>query len=472
MANIHMAEDMAESALARGLAALQRNPDFGLQGSAAEKTIERPFLDDEGQEVARGVLTFDAATAERLGLPLSVNNLQGDTATQTPEGALVPRHSVYLAGVGLCRGSRRTVVAVAHVPRYRYVIASSGPITSRGGLLVAAVADPSDAYGGVSRIPRNKLRPGHLATNGRDQGEERALTLGGESVVTGDARSVGGARLEGKARVEGELATYADPTDIPRIDLSTYDPAGKAGLLELDQESYSGQELEGFVRRQGNLSLTSEGLRLKGAVLYVDGDLVVNGGIHGKGAVICTGKVTVRGGSTLTSENVVALLAGGDVAVGGNSRESSFFQGLIYTEGDFVAQNITLLGSFIANGQTERGSRMEMNQVNLVYAPQMTEISFEYPFTRTASSFQGRVVGVELKCLPTLDELYDPATDRYRADRLRLSWMIGDRPRTRQEAVDYLNRTSAPRPRPGAGPRRWRRPRRSSSKSSRRSWQP
>ena len=46
----------------------------------------------------------------------------------------------------------------------------------------------------------------------------------------------------------------------------------------------------------------------------------------------------------------MALLVGGDLQIGGSGPQGSYFQGLVYTEGSFLADRITVVGTVIAAG--------------------------------------------------------------------------------------------------------------------------
>lgn len=113
---------------------------------------------------------------------------------------------------------------------------------------------------------------------------------------------------------------------------------------------------------------------LDDAVLYVNGDALIRGGIQGKGAIIVNGDLTLDGASSLQASTQLALVSQGDLRVSGNGRNSSFFQGLIYTEGDFYAEDVTLVGAFAANRQnvspTEPGSRVRLKDSRLVQYPE------------------------------------------------------------------------------------------------------
>ena len=72
----------------------------------------------------------------------------------------------------------------------------------------------------------------------------------------------------------------------------------------------------------GNLAINGDLVFGNNGSLYVDGDLTLNGGVIGEGAIYCNGKVTIQGGSSslITNQgNGAALFARGDVTLQGQS---------------------------------------------------------------------------------------------------------------------------------------------------------
>jgi hypothetical protein len=121
-------------------------------------------------------------------------------------------------------------------------------------------------------------------------------------------------------------------------------------ILNFLASSDTSPTLEGYCRASMGY-VVSGNLTLNSAVLYVDGDLTVNGAIMGTGAIFVTGRTTVNAAqqaSDLSADNVVALASLGDVTLTAQSRANNFFRGVIYTEGNFTASHISLMGSFVA----------------------------------------------------------------------------------------------------------------------------
>lgn len=406
----------AESAIARATAALleDRTPSKNLQP-------DDTYLEDK-----------EAGWSARLtwktdkGIPYSTNLWDTDKSVTGWNGYAVPGRSLHMVAVGKCRGVERVVETVLHIPPFPYVIASSGTVNSDGGLLVTGVADAKDVslQNGVVSIPKEKETAGHVASNGTG---DPALVLGPDTEVTGDVRAAGKINLDPAALVRGEVRPEVDPIGIPKLDVRSYDPATRPGVQHLDNEEYPNStytdrlKLEGFVRRAGNLEVTSRGLEMKGAVLYVDGDLEVRGPIEGKGALIVTGDCTLHGGAKLSTDNEAALVVGGDVTINGDGKQSTFV-GLVYTEGNFTAEDITLVGAFVANSVSSAGSAMRMNRVNLVSVPSKTEFSWEPGFVGTEGDgwgFVGATVAPTVKPVEfAVSDPPVPGTPAYNPDAI------------------------------------------------------
>ena len=147
--------------------------------------------------------------------------------------------------------------------------------------------------------------------------------------------------------------------------MTSYDPeaSGKPNLQKIPPGSNVSPVIEGFAKCTGDLNV-SGGLKLDGGVLYVDGNLNVDGGIRGKGALFVTKGLKLYGSTQMETDNKVAVLAGGDVTIFGSGQESSLFQGMLYNEGSFTAQHITLMGVFIQN---KEGAPVEISDSSLYY---------------------------------------------------------------------------------------------------------
>lgn len=362
MQNLVLSQRMEEGRQALELA--ESVVSLGIERVMADRTFAGTLEVARQDGVAR--LTFAPDEAARRGLPLSTNNLDGESASAGHEGRSVPAESVHLVGVAQWRGTRRQVEAIVHVPRFPYVLAMSGRIESTGGLLVAGV--PLGA--GVGPLDRSALLPGHVASNGSG---ENALVLGADTEITGDVRAAGEVKTDpnGGTRIRGQVRSYADPVRIPDLDVTAYDPVaqGKAGVQTLASSYLDAPILQGFAKRTGDLVIT-DGARLEGAVLYVDGNLRIEGRLEGTGALFVTGTTTLIGGTGLSSDNLVALLSRGDLTLRGDGRDASRFQGLVYTEGNLQADRLSVFGTLIGNGAA--GSHALLSDVNLVHVPENT----------------------------------------------------------------------------------------------------
>ena len=340
-------------------------------GESQDKTIEIQGNTSDSKNA--GYVTFSPVDASRFGIPLSKNNYRNDASTQGWNNRIVPMNSIHIIGTGVSNGVTRHVEAIVHVPPFPYSIAANGKFSSSGKLLVASALKPQDVTGGP--IDPGKLLPGNLVANSTDP---KAVKISGEGTITGDLKTAGDIELNkdsnSKIEVLGEISRYCTPVKIPRFDISKYDPEQnadyKCGLQTLP--SYlSNPSLEGFCRVNGNLDVSGD-LNLNGALIYVDGNINISGGLKGKGALVCSGKTNVAKGSSLASDNLVALLSKGDVKLGGSGNmDSSSFQGIIYTEGNFKADQITLCGAFISGGtgtsaDVSSNTTMEVSNAKLI----------------------------------------------------------------------------------------------------------
>ena len=316
------AKALAEAAIHRALAAACQDSNFSHQTPASWEI-------DDG--LATGCLSFETDWAKLHRVPLSTDNLMGMASVPGSLGQPVPPHCLQLLGVGRCGQVTVQVNSVVYRGGYPFVIASQGPVLAQTGLLVGSL-DPNSP----------DLGPGDMVTN---SGQQTAVQLGPACVVTGDVRASGGIVLDPQAVVKGQTLPNSAPVQIPQITLSNFLPSTPSVL----GSSLPGQTLVGPCL--SNQALTVYGdLRLDGASLYVKGDLSVQGSIRGRGLVVSEGNLTVSGGADMASFDQAVLLSGGDVLLQGADQAISRFQGLVYSQGSFRAQNISLVGVFISRG--------------------------------------------------------------------------------------------------------------------------
>lgn len=328
-----LAQEHAESVIALALQRiLESDGHFGENGSGAP--LELSLV-----EGATGRLSFTALP----GVPPSLNNFSSDTARQNGGLRLVPAHSIHLVGVGTCRGVRRRVETLLFVPPFPYAIASEGPVVGER-LLVGAVNEaPAEP-----RLDPDQLLPGHILSN---SAEPEAISLGTGTTVTGNVRAPGGIVTTPDVVVRGQLESGSAPGPVPRVRLQDYDPAGREDLQALvgtpADPLVDPAPLTGFFRADQSLTVSGD-LELQNGVVYVDGDLDVRGAVHGTGLVVATGRVLVAAGAALDPSNHAVLLAGRGARLEGQGKASSAFQGVVYTEGPFQAERMSLVGAFVA----------------------------------------------------------------------------------------------------------------------------
>ncbi|MGV8119553.1 MAG: hypothetical protein AB2L14_07320 [Candidatus Xenobiia bacterium LiM19] len=389
--NDKQAKNMAESVIAKALEKVMKNQSYGKPDSSTYDDIISVKTSSNGN-CAAGLIAFNPSKASKVenpltknseNIPWSMNNLESSDSKYGC-GRTVPKFGLHLIGTGISNGVVRRVEAVVHIPPYPNAIASSGKFESGDGLLVAGVKKPEDAFNGASMIAPENLIPSHIASNSRDV---KAVKLGRETKITGNVRASGGIEIDpdGGTNILGQMLCNADPVALPRIDVTTYDPLaqGMVGVQTLPA-SMDAQTLEGASKRAGNLTVNGD-LSLDGAFVYVNGDLTIHGGVKGKGGLFVTGKTTIDCGSSLDTSNAAVIMSKGDISLGGIGKESSAFQGLIYTEGNLKAEKITLLGAFITNAAGEGTSTqigtaagdMAVNNVNMVHVPQYTKAEID-----------------------------------------------------------------------------------------------
>ncbi len=371
-ANNSKAQHLAEATLALAIEKARLGvEDFGIN---SDKTLTLAL--EAYPEGSRGVLSFDRETAASLGVPFSTNNrsespTQGSNPKQT-----VPGQSLHLVARAEVGGAFSTMEAVVSIPKFPYSIASGGAIRSNGGLLVAAIR-PDAAYDLSQAIKKEDLQPGHVVTNS-DLGDD-ALVLEGTNTIMGDVQSVSGATIKKDTKVYGETRLYAAAVELPKLDAKEYDPLATPRPLTDGEERQGAQTAVDpkdvqFINSgsSGTLSVkgynvfdlpstetltVDNGINLQGGVLYVNGNLSVSsGGVRGKGAIIATGSITINGGGEATTDNQAALVANGDITLRGRSYDKAKFAGLIYTKGNLSSENLRLAGVFVAAGEASEVS--------------------------------------------------------------------------------------------------------------------
>jgi hypothetical protein len=383
------AESLAESGLAIAIASFQEDHQFGKKGESLRYEI--PVARDP-----KAYCSVEFSQTPAAGK--SFNNHQGDAVAVCGEHRC-PKNGLFITSTGVCNGVTRTVNSVLAAAPYDYAVGATGPIRSRGGMVLGSVPKGFDITKGVDV---DKLEEAALLTVAAD-GDGAAVDLNGDCTLVGDLKSVGSIKLgSGVKHTKGQALANSQAEDVPDIPLSSYDFAPDLTPLVIDKniqdqpKSYSG-----LVSWKPNGTEKLEfrnGLELNGATLRLKGDVVIHGGIKGQGALIVDGKLTITGTNDLKADNQVALLAGGDIDVIGVSKESSQFQGLLYSKGPkgVHIENATVLGTVLAAGkdpQTGKGSSIEIEKATLAHTKQSLGADIEQGWSGDPNPEKGIPLG-------------------------------------------------------------------------------
>jgi hypothetical protein len=385
--NSQKAQELARSAVVTTYVEILSKRTYGVDQNA-EVRVTMPEL---GDPQAYGLVTFHRDS----GLPYSVNNYQGESSVQGSDSTVVPRDSICLVGTGTYRGVTRRWMTFLKAPPFDRALSSSGAIRSTGGLLLGALSSADALQDG--ELTPDELKPSRLVSNGKDSGGVEALKIEGEAEIHGELKSAGSIAIP--TTIKGNPLQYpnSQPEEMPAIKVRDYDPESRPSLQRLSKDSYDSEKtFSGFAKYSGSQVTFEKGVKLDHGVLYVDGDLVVNGPVQGDGAIFCTGKVIMRGGADLTSDNHAAIVAEGDVRILGTDSQRSYFTGLIYSGGqggfpgedvdqDLVVRNVTVQGCVVnaGKGRAGDGSAMQVDNARILFEQQGTQVILEPGFSGT-----------------------------------------------------------------------------------------
>jgi hypothetical protein len=356
---------------------------------------------------AIGTLVFDPAQASALDIPCSTNNFDGAATVVGASGFDVPVGSVELIGRGVSGATVQDVRHLAYVPAFAYVVATNGSFESSGSLLVGELPEGSSP----ATVSFDDLLPGHMGAGGN-------LSISGTADIMGNLQAGGAIVRSGDIDVRGEVHENRPLPLLPVIDIEEYRsdtaftserPGGSQASLTVDEHTLV----------NGSLNIVGA-LQLNSVILFIDGDLTVGGGATGVGAIICTGKVTFNSAASFAANEKIAILAKGDVSLQGVGA-GSLFRGMVYTEGKFFADTITIIGCFVSNRPAGGTSaQIDLNDVKLLQQnttfnlidPWFREHCCDNADTGAEVFIEGRRIGTapdryEIRCR----ELTDPAND-------------------------------------------------------------
>ena len=176
-----------------------------------------------------------------------------------------------------------------------------GALTASGQTLIGGLESSAALADGLDD---SDLVEGGVVANGTadhlPSGVPATLTLRDEVRVVGDAKTSGTFQKDDTVTIErGEVKQSPDKEDLPQISIAEYDPADKA-VQHTDATVADGSPLYGFHRyaNPGNPAYAvtfTEEVDLQGALIYVDGDVILDKPLKGTGALVATGSVTLAG---------------------------------------------------------------------------------------------------------------------------------------------------------------------------------
>jgi len=354
-----LAQNLGDSLIADAIAQLKTSSSYGKNG----EQLDCKF-DSIGESAVFGNLTFGDQPGN------SINNIDGSYTGRGYGEQPLPLGTVQLvANISARNHLYHEVVVVSKAP-YPYVVSTSGSFASSGSLLLGNLRSLSDLNDGLQA---SELLKGQLLANG-------SLSMVAPAQVAGDLKTAGSASVGGVTFLTGGYEEHVKPEDIPHLDLAKYDPAGKPEIVEYRASEIGLNPLTvaGLMRVSGTTALQRK-LTLNGGVLFVDGDLRLDQGVEGYGAVFCTGSMVVRGGSDLGSDSLCALVAGRDLSVSGAGADRTQFRGLVYSAGEIKVSQITVVGSLVGSSTAE--ASMSVENANLVYDPKAVDLSFDLQFS-------------------------------------------------------------------------------------------
>jgi hypothetical protein len=349
----------------------QKNPkiEWGLNGETIRATTTPGMQPDE----AYHVVTFDTGSS----FPYSTNNttLTNDSGY---DGRVVPDGMFHVISTGYCKGQYRTVECVIEKPPFPFGLATSGAIVSADPIRVVGTSTQAGYDSGETD------RPGHILCNSPE-----GVVIGGDdnpdntTNITGFVKSVGPIAIAEPAVVRGGIRSGADATTLTDIEIQDFnlDAEGADGVITLlDSDYYEDQELDVMYKYLSGGTLHYHGdVNLQRAMIWVNGNLTVDGAVTGEGLIVVTGKVEINDGALLNGTDKMALIAGGDVDIGKDtgSPEANFFSGLVYTEGNLDARNITIVGNAVVNSPDPAKGRADLENVTFVSNEETGDMTVE-----------------------------------------------------------------------------------------------
>lgn len=347
------AHELALSAVHTAVGKLRSQNNYGLYGTDPVITVDNP----EGNSAR---LAFGTDLAGSLGIPPSFNNLGGLTPLSSPQN--VPASSARLVAEGRYAGNVERLEVLLTQPVFPFALASTGPIHSSQGLIIASLDDESDeARQKLLSDPARYGRPANLLSNSSSDDSVQIL---GPSTICGDLQSAGQIDLAGNPiTILGELRENQDIAAIPDIPLNSLNLGSNPTVLT--GAPTNSPTLNGSLVCNGPFTCSGD-LTLEGANLYVKGNLQVGGELRGTGCLVVEGTTSVHGVTNLSSQGRLALVSMGDITLSGSGSGSSFFKGILYTKGRLTAHGLMVYGCLLGAPPGPSGPQLDLQDCVVV----------------------------------------------------------------------------------------------------------
>ena len=330
--NAALALQEADAAVGRLTTALVQNPDLNLTDWTYQGTLGKANPDPE----VWAAISFGDRTVGGVHLPRSINNFGGSASDhETPPG----KCRVY--AVGYCRGVIQTVEVLLSAPPYPYGLAVAGNLESEA-LTIRGTAD-GDA----------SPRPGHLATR-------RKLTLGANSYISGDVYAREADISPSNCTILGARRLSETPRELPLLDIDELFGKVTGHAVKIDVPAMFNPQVLNTLYTWGTPGNNADTLRLETNSIHFDnGILRVYGSVSidavtlsGKGAILCTGNLTIDSETELDgSDDWLALVAGGKITL--RSGNHTQVRGIVYAQQGLEAEKVLVNGSAICNSASD-----------------------------------------------------------------------------------------------------------------------
>lgn len=363
------ARDSAESVIHLAIAKLSKDPGFG--SSREPGSVLRCAAPDLA-EGCQAVLSFEAATAAANRIPTSTNNLASQSPGVGDGGRPLPGHSCHLVALGQCYSQKIQIETVFIQPPFPTGCASSGPVrldSVRLWGIPPSTPMQSNATSSGAFLQTIPAIPAHVYTNSPNPD---GLIIGPNTSIRGNAACCGGILQDPSAVVDGEVQPNSRTNTVP-----SYNVQGMFNTIAqyVGQVPYQeGKPVQSYCVVGSDLNIVGD-CEIAGGVLAVRGNLSIQGALKGQGFILATGSITANGNSAFESSDKIALLAGGDLTMAGQSETTHTFNGILYCRGNLVAHDLTVIGALICDAPNGNGQvdlrRMTVAQTNVSIVAQV-----------------------------------------------------------------------------------------------------